>query len=111
MLVAARGRGRSIRGRGPGIGRVLIVAGVGAAVAAGKFQRLALYIVLDQAVLVVYPVALHLGRQVIALDHREVRGRGVVVVERRRRHPRSLGRLIVRIRSASLVTAYLGTAQ
>lgn len=111
VLVAARGRGRSIRGRGPGIGRILVVAGVGAAVAAGQLQRLALYIVLDQAVLVVHPVALHLGRQVITLDHREIRGRGVVVVERRRRHPRSLGRLIVRIRGASLVATYLGATQ
>lgn len=111
VLVAARGRGRPVRGRRSGIGRVLVVAGVGAAVAAGKLQRLALYIVLDQAVLVVHPVALHLGRQVIALDHGKVRGRGVVVVERRRRDSRSLGRLIVRIRGASLVTAYLGTAK
>lgn len=110
VLVAARGRGRSIRGRGPRIGRVL-VAGVGSAVAAGQLQRLALYIVLDQAVLVVHPVALHLVRQVIALDHRKVRGRGVVVVERWRRHPRSLSRLIVRIRGASLVATYLGTTQ
>lgn len=113
VLVAARGRGRSIRGRGSGIGRVLVVPGVSAAgaVAAGQLQRLALYIVLDQAVLVVHPVAFHLGRQVIALDHGEVRGRGVVVVERRRRHPRSLGRLIVRIRGASLVATNLGATQ
>lgn len=111
VLVAARGRGRPVRRRGAGVGRVLVVAGVAAAVAAGQLQRLALYIVLDEAVLVVHPVALHLRRQVVVLDHGEVRGRGVVVVERRRRHPRSLGRLVVRVRGASLVSAYLGTAQ
>lgn len=111
VLVAARGRGRPVRGRGAGIRRVLVVAGVAAAVPAGQLQRLALYIVLDEAVLVVHPVALHLRRQVVVLDHREVRRRGVVVVERRRRHPRSLRRLIVRVRGASLVSTYLGTAQ
>lgn len=111
VLVAARGRRRPIRRRGAGIRRVLVVAGVAAAVAAGQLQRLALYIVLDEAVLVVHPVALHLRRQVVVLDHREVRGRGVIVVERWRRHPRSLRRLIVRVRGASLVSTYLGTAQ
>lgn len=110
VLVAARGRGRPVRRRGAGIRRVL-VAGVAAAVTAGQLQWLALYILLDEAVLVVHPVALHLRRQVVVLDHREVRRRSVVVVERRRRHPRSLRRLIVRIRGASLVSTYLGTAQ
>jgi len=110
MLVAARGRGRPVRRRGAGIRRVL-VAGVAAAVTAGQLQRLALYILLDEAVLVVHPVALYLRRQVVVLDHREIRGCGVVVVERRRRHPRSLRRLIVRIRGASFVSTYLGTAQ
>jgi len=111
VLVATRGRGWPIRRRGAGIRRVLVVAGVAAAVAAGQLQRLALYIVLDEAVLVVHPVALYLRRQVVVLDHREVRGRGVVIVERRRRHPLSLSRFIVRIRGASLVSTYLGTAQ
>lgn len=112
VLVAARGRGRPVRGRGAGVRRVLVVAGVAAAVAAGQLQRLALYIVLDEAVLVVHAVALHLRRrQMIVLDHREVRGRGVIVVERWRRHSRSLRGVVVRVRGASLVTAYLGPAQ
>lgn len=110
VLVATRRGGRPVRRRGPRVGRVLVVAGV-AGVAAGQLQRLALYIVLDEAVFVVYAVALDLGRQVIVLDHRKVRGRGVVVVERRRRHPRSLGRLVVRVRGASLVPTYLRPAQ
>lgn len=111
VLVAARGRGWPVRRRGTGIRRVLVVAGIPAAVPAGQLQRLALDIVLDEAVLVVHPVTLYLGGQVVVLHHREVRGRGVVIVERRRRYPWSLGRLIVRIRGASLVTSYLGTAQ
>jgi len=110
VLVAAGGRGRPIGRRGARIRRVL-VAGVASAIAASQLQRLALDIVLDEAVLVVHPVALHLGGQMIVLHHRKVRGSGVVVVERWRRHPRSLGRLIVRIRGASLVTSYLVTAQ
>lgn len=110
VLVAASRSGRSVRRRGPRVGRVLVVTGV-AAVAAGQLQRLALYVVLDETVLVVDAVALDLGRQMIVLDHGKVRGRGVVVVERRRRHPRSLGRLVVRVRGASLVPTYLRPAQ
>lgn len=109
VLVTARRCWRPIGRRCTGIRRVLVVPSV-PAVPARQLERLALYVVLQGAVLLVHAVALDLARQMVVLHHREVRGRRVVVVERRRLHPRLLRRLIVRIRRSSLVPAYLRSA-
>lgn len=109
VLVTAGGRRRPIGRRCPRIRRVLVVAGV-PTVPACQLQRLALYVVLQGAVLLVDTVVLDLARQMVVLHHREVRGRRVVVVERRRLHPGLLRRFIVRIGRSSLVPAYLRSA-
>ena len=112
VLVTARRRGRPIGRRRAGIRRVLVVPRRVTAVATCQLQRLALDIVLEGAVLLVDPVPLHLARHVVVLHpHREIGGRSVVVVERRRQHPRLLRRLIVGIGRPSLVPAYLRSAQ
>lgn len=129
LVLVAAGRGRRpVRGRGPRVRAVLVVVVLVVAavqapvpapgpVAPGQLERLALDAVLHGPVLLVgvqQPVAeLELRRQVVdgALDHREVRRRGVVVVERRREDPGPLGRVVVRVGRVPLVAPDLGAAQ
>lgn len=106
VLVTAGGRRGPVGGRRPRV-RGILVVGWCAAVAPGELEWLALDVVLHRAVLVVEPVALDLVRQVIVLDHGEVRWRGVVVVERRRAAPGPFHVILVQIRRASLVPPYL----
>jgi hypothetical protein len=123
VLVAAGGGGRPVGGRRTRVRAVLVVdveapaaeadaavAGV-APVAAGQLERLALDAVLEGAVLLVQPVALDLGGEVVALHHGEVGRRGVVVVEGRREVSGPLGRLVVRVGAAPLVAPDLRLAQ
>lgn len=110
LVLVTAGRGRwSIRRRCSRVGRVLVVTTV-TAVTTGQLQWFTLDVVFEGAVLLVHAVTLDLARQMVVLHHREIRGRRVVVVERRRRHPRLLRRFIVRIRRSSLVPAYLCSA-
>ena len=127
LVLVAAGRGRRpVGGRRARVRAVLVVgvevsaeaaaaaAAAAAAVAPGQLQRLALDAlgVGERAVLaLVQPVALDLARQVVALHHGEVRGRRVVVVERRREDARPLRRVVVGVGRVPLVAPDLRAAQ
>lgn len=84
---------------------------VGAAVAPGELEGLALDVALRRAAFLVQAVALDLARDVVVLHHGEVRGGGVVVVEWRRQDPGPLDSVVVRIRCVPLVPADLRPTQ
>lgn len=109
MLVTTRRCRWSIRCSRTRIRRILIM-GTCATIASSQFQRFALYRIFYWTVILMNAISLNFIRQVI-FDHRKIRRRCIIVVERWRYYPGSFYTLVVWVGGMPFVSANLRPAQ